>query len=63
MRRASRVIGARIQAVPLPFAEAAVDVDRLSDLILVREILSHEGSELDPRFAPPPLTHVPRPAS
>ena len=60
MRRASRVIGVRIRAIPLPFAEAAVDVDRLNDLILVREILSHEGSDPVPRLAPPHLTHVPR---
>lgn len=60
MRRASRVIGARIRAVPLPFAEAAVDVDKWSDLILVREILSHDDSGLVPRRAAPPQTHVPR---
>lgn len=63
MRRASRVIGARIQAIPLPFAEAAVDVDRLSDLILVREILSSEGPHRSPPHAPPRLSHVPRHAS
>lgn len=40
MERASRVVGARIAAVPLPMAEAAVDVDKLEDLVLVREILA-----------------------
>jgi GTP:adenosylcobinamide-phosphate guanylyltransferase len=41
--RASRVIGCRIRAVPLPFAEAAIDVDRPSDLELVSEILAARG--------------------
>ena len=43
LERASRVIGCRIRAVPLPFAEAAIDVDRPSDLDLVSEILSARG--------------------
>jgi CTP:molybdopterin cytidylyltransferase MocA len=38
--RASRAIGVPVEVVELPFAEAAVDVDKLSDLELVREILS-----------------------
>lgn len=38
--RASRVVGARIAAIPLPIAEAAVDVDKLEDLELVRRILA-----------------------
>ncbi|NNG14968.1 MAG: NTP transferase domain-containing protein [Gemmatimonadales bacterium] len=63
MRRASRTIGARIQAVPLPFAEAAVDVDRLGDLILVREILSNKASHHAPQPAGPRLGHVARYAS
>jgi GTP:adenosylcobinamide-phosphate guanylyltransferase len=36
----SRVIGIRAEAIPLPQAEAAVDVDKLDDLILVRRILA-----------------------
>jgi GTP:adenosylcobinamide-phosphate guanylyltransferase len=40
MARASKVIGARVSAVPLPIAEAAVDVDKLEDLELVRSILA-----------------------
>ncbi len=44
MQRASRAIGARILAVRMPFAEAAVDVDRLSDLDLVNAILSTRTS-------------------
>ena len=40
MARASRVIGAHVEAVPLSIAEAAVDVDKIEDLELVRAILS-----------------------
>jgi GTP:adenosylcobinamide-phosphate guanylyltransferase len=43
LERASRVIGCRIRAMPLPFAEAAIDVDRPSDLELVSEILAARG--------------------
>ncbi|MBW2271752.1 MAG: nucleotidyltransferase family protein [Deltaproteobacteria bacterium] len=39
-RRASRVIGVRLHAVTMPMAEAAVDVDKLSDLELVNRILA-----------------------
>ena len=42
MARASKVVGARIAAVPIPIAEAAVDVDKVEDLTLVRRIL-YEG--------------------
>lgn len=44
MERASRVVGARIRAVPLSMAEAAVDVDKIEDLDLVREILATRRS-------------------
>ncbi len=37
--RASRVVGARVAAIPLDIAEAAVDVDKIEDLELVRRIL------------------------
>jgi len=40
MARASRRIGARIEAVPISIAEAAVDVDRFGDLELVRAVVS-----------------------
>jgi len=40
MARASRVIGAKLEAIALPMAEAAVDVDKIEDLELVREILA-----------------------
>ena len=38
--RVSRVLGIRVEAIPLPQAEAAVDVDKLDDLVLVRKILA-----------------------
>ena len=46
--RASRVIGARVEAVALPFAEAAIDVDRPSDLELVERLLSRNQSTRSP---------------
>ena len=36
----SDVIGARVRAVRMPFAEAAIDVDRASDLALATRILA-----------------------
>jgi len=44
MARASRVIGARVAAVRLPFAEAAIDVDKAADLELVEAILRRRGA-------------------
>ncbi len=38
--RASRVIGARVAAVPMPFAECALDVDTPADLELAARILA-----------------------
>ncbi len=43
LERASEVIGFRIRAISLPFAEAAIDVDRPSDLALVSKILAARG--------------------
>lgn len=40
MERVSRTVGIRIEAIALPIAEAAVDVDKIEDLELVREILA-----------------------
>jgi len=40
LERVSRVIGARVRAVRMPFAEAAIDVDRASDLALATRILA-----------------------
>lgn len=38
--RVSQVLGIRVEAIALPQAEAAVDVDKLEDLVLVRKILA-----------------------
>lgn len=42
--RLGRRIGAKLAAVDMPFAEAAMDVDKPSDLILAEQILSHRKS-------------------
>ena len=39
MRRLSGIIGATVMAVEMPFAEAAIDVDKPSDLALAERIL------------------------
>jgi GTP:adenosylcobinamide-phosphate guanylyltransferase len=44
MARASAVIGAQVVAVRLPFAEAAIDVDKPVDLALVEAILARRAS-------------------
>jgi GTP:adenosylcobinamide-phosphate guanylyltransferase len=44
--RLSRGAGARIRPIPLPYPEAAIDVDRPADLDLVCRILA-EGESLD----------------
>lgn len=46
LARASAVIGARIEAVRLPMAEAAIDVDRPSDLALANRLLGDYDSRL-----------------
>ena len=40
--QASRIIGAKAALVDLPFPEAAIDVDKPSDLILVDRILAEK---------------------
>jgi GTP:adenosylcobinamide-phosphate guanylyltransferase len=40
----SRVIGIRVEAIALPQPEAAVDVDKLDDLVLVRKILAERST-------------------
>lgn len=40
LARASGRIGARVAALPLPFAEAAIDVDREADRVLAEAILA-----------------------
>lgn len=44
--RASKIVGARIVPVEIPQAEAAIDVDRLSDYEQVREILERRPTEM-----------------
>lgn len=44
LERISPVIGARVRAVRMPFAEAAIDVDRASDLELATRILGERES-------------------
>jgi len=44
LARASRTIGARVEAVVLPQPEAAIDVDRPSDLVLATRILEARES-------------------
>ncbi|MCC2664679.1 MAG: hypothetical protein K0S35_2601 [Geminicoccaceae bacterium] len=43
MARASEVIGAKVAVVRLPFAEAAIDVDKPADLDLVEAILGRRA--------------------
>jgi len=40
MERVSRIVGAHVEAIAIPIAEAAVDVDKIEDWELVREILA-----------------------
>ena len=46
LEQISRVIGARVQAVRMPFAEAAIDVDRAADLALATQILAEREARL-----------------
>jgi GTP:adenosylcobinamide-phosphate guanylyltransferase len=63
MERASAVMGARVAAVRLPIAEAAIDVDKPADLELVEAILARRAAPSDapePRVEPrPERLHVP----
>lgn len=54
LARASRAIGARVAAVRLPFPEAAVDVDKPSDLVLARAIVAEAQIQRSPSPAKPP---------
>lgn len=50
LERVSELIGARVRAVRLPFAEAAIDVDRPADLELANRILAQRSArETSPR--------------
>jgi GTP:adenosylcobinamide-phosphate guanylyltransferase len=42
-RRLSAIVGARVCAVEMPFAEAAIDVDKPADLALAEEIIGRRG--------------------
>ena len=55
MKRASRAIGARIAAIPLPFAEAAIDVDKPADLALARELARRAQRLRSPSAANAPV--------
>jgi len=54
--RASRAVGARVAAVRLPWAEAAVDVDKPADLALARELVAADQRLRTPSAANPPPT-------
>ena len=43
MRRLSTIIGATVGVVEMPFAEAAIDVDKPADFILAERILAQRG--------------------
>jgi GTP:adenosylcobinamide-phosphate guanylyltransferase len=43
LRRLSRIVGATVCAVEMPFAEAAIDVDKPADLALAERILALRG--------------------
>lgn len=43
LRRLSRIVGATVCAVEMPFAEAAIDVDKPADLALAERILARRG--------------------
>jgi hypothetical protein len=45
LEQISRVIGARVEAVRMPFPEAAIDVDRAADLELATRILAEREAE------------------
>ncbi len=46
MQRASVRLGCRVRAVSLPFGEAAIDVDKPADLVLVERLLAGRKEEL-----------------
>ena len=46
LRRLSNVVGVTIAAVDMPFAEAAIDVDKPADLLLAEKILKHRALQL-----------------
>ncbi len=58
LERAGEVLGARVVAIPMPMAEAAVDVDKISDLELVRTILDERArADGATQASPEPPSH------
>ena len=55
LERASRAIGARVAAIRLPFAEAAVDVDKPADLELARSLAAGDQRLRSSSSANPPV--------
>ena len=51
-REVSEALGARVCAVVMPQAEAAIDVDKMADLALVRQILSPPDAQDEPEPDP-----------
>ena len=45
MEQASKLMGAQIEAVRIPFAEAAIDIDKPEDLALAEEILTRRENK------------------
>jgi hypothetical protein len=41
--RLSGIVGATVRVVEMPFAEAAIDVDKPADLALAEQILGQRG--------------------
>lgn len=56
LERVSHAMQVRVEAVRLPFAEAAIDVDRPSDLALVTRILAGDQSRRSPSSLKQPLS-------
>jgi CTP:molybdopterin cytidylyltransferase MocA len=46
MERLSKKIGVKAVAIRMPMAEAAIDVDKVSDLYLVRKIVDQRHSSV-----------------
>ena len=60
MALVSRRLGARVAAIAIPIAEAAIDVDKPADLDLVEAILTPPG---EPDMTAPPIAMISNPLS
>jgi molybdopterin-guanine dinucleotide biosynthesis protein A len=49
--RASEVIGCRFKLIPMPFPECGIDVDKMSDLVLVRRLFQKKAWQNAPAYA------------